>query len=68
MKWVRHWRCRRLVGAYVDGELSMSDHRRVLRHFEECADCSAESDLVVLIKASLRRTAESMPAGPGGGM
>lgn len=49
---------RRLLSAWIDGELSGADQRRVGRHLEDCPDCRAEAETLGGLDAMLRADTE----------
>jgi len=57
-----HRRHRRLVEAFLDGELSDDPARRAADHLRECLDCSTDAETGRLVRSSLRRLAAR--AGP----
>ncbi len=58
----RHHQLRRLVQAYLDGELHDDPARRAAEHLRECFDCSTDAETGRLVRYSLRRLAAR--AGP----
>jgi anti-sigma factor RsiW len=67
-----HRRMRKLVTAYVDGELDPTVVLRVEAHLQRCWGCSSDAEQLRLIKASLghlriRRPAPSQWRGCAGG-
>jgi len=53
MNMVTHLRMRRLVSAYVDGELDDETARRVADHLRHCWRCSGDAELDEMVKRSL---------------
>jgi len=53
----RHRRERRLVQAYLDGELQGAPARAAAEHLGLCFDCSSAAETQQLVLASLRRLA-----------
>ena len=59
----RHRRERRLVQAYLDGELEGAPARAAARHLDLCFDCSRAAETQQLVVRSLRRlTARVTPS------
>jgi anti-sigma factor RsiW len=59
----RHHRQRRLVQAYLDGELDGAPSRAAIEHLETCFDCSSAAETHQLVRSSLRRlTNGAVPA------
>ncbi len=58
---VEHLRARRIVDAWVDGELDPGAAERVDRHVHRCPRCHAAADAARRIKQSLRRRANRAP-------
>lgn len=56
-----HRRYRRLVSAYVDGELDPARMEEMARHVRGCWGCSGAVEQIRLIKASLARLRERHP-------
>lgn len=52
-----HRRLQRMVGSYVDGELSRAHAAAVAAHLRRCARCSDEATFITLMKCSLHRRA-----------
>lgn len=52
-KWA-HRRIKRLVSAYVDGELDQAASGAVAAHLRECWGCSGDVEITRLVKRSLR--------------
>lgn len=50
-----HRRLQRMVGSYVDGELTRARAAAVAAHLRRCVRCSEEATLITLVKCSLRR-------------
>ncbi|MEX2659507.1 MAG: zf-HC2 domain-containing protein [Acidimicrobiales bacterium] len=50
-----HRRLKRMVGSYVDGELTRVRAAAVAAHLRRCAGCSEEATFITLVKCSLRR-------------
>jgi anti-sigma factor RsiW len=50
-----HRRMSRAVAAYLDGELDAAGAMAVAAHLRECWDCSRETEVLRMIKRSLRR-------------
>lgn len=48
-----HFRARRLVSAYVDGELEPARAMLVAHHVARCWGCSGDAEVVRLLKRSL---------------
>lgn len=57
-----HRRIRRLVLAYLDGELAPVEAARARAHLRECWDCSLDAEWTGLIKAALRRWDRRRPS------
>jgi anti-sigma factor RsiW len=54
-----HRRLHRLVGPYLDGQLSDARAHRVAVHIRRCPGCSEEATFVARLKCSLRRIAST---------
>ncbi|MFO7592093.1 MAG: zf-HC2 domain-containing protein [Acidimicrobiia bacterium] len=52
-----HRRQRRLVQAYLDGELDDAARRAAVEHLEACFDCSSAAETHQLVRKSLCRLA-----------
>ncbi len=52
-KWA-HRRTKRLVSAYVDGELDQAASAAVAAHLRECWGCSGDVEITRMVKRSLR--------------
>lgn len=52
---LRHHRMRRMVGAYLDGELGGDARAEVARHLSVCWECSTVAETIRLIRRSLRQ-------------
>ena len=52
--WNRHRRCRRLLSAYLDGEVTASERRMVAEHLPECGACTSELEGLKMTVALLR--------------
>ena len=52
--WNRHRRCRRLLSAYLDGEVTAPESRTVEEHLSECGACASELEELRAIVAVLR--------------
>lgn len=59
---VEHQRLRRLVEAYVDGELEPRRAEAVRTHVRRCWECGGQVEVVLLIRAALRRHRRGQPA------
>jgi len=65
-----HRRTKRLLSAFVDGELDDASFRRVFAHLRECWDCSGDVENTRIVKRSLRnlggRKIVAAATAPGG--
>ena len=52
--WNRHRRCRRLLSAYLDGEVTASERRMVAEHLSECGACTSELEELKMTVGLLR--------------
>ena len=52
--WNRHRRCRRLLSAYLDGEVTASERRMVAEHLSECGACTSELEELKMTVVLLR--------------
>jgi anti-sigma factor RsiW len=50
----RHRRCRRLLSAYLDGEVTASERRTVDEHLSKCGACASELEELKATVALLR--------------
>ena len=50
------------VEAYLDGEADAPQAMAVLRHLDQCWDCSEEAQWLILVKAAVRRWGSRRPA------
>lgn len=61
MRALAHRRFRRAISRYADGELDASAAEAVASHLLECDGCSRNLAMVLAIKGSLRRLADTEP-------
>lgn len=62
MMLVAHYRMRRAVDAYIDGELRTPERiAAVHAHLDQCWGCSGYAETLRLVKRSLRRLADRQP-------
>jgi len=52
---VKHRKLRRMVSAYVDGEIESAQAQQVSEHLAQCWECRAAAQLLRVMKESLRR-------------
>ena len=52
--WNRHRRCRRLLSAYLDGEVTAPERRMVAEHLSECRACASELEELKMTVVLLR--------------
>ncbi len=52
-KWA-HRRTKRLLSAYVDGELDQAASATVAAHLRDCWGCSGDVEIIRMVKRSLR--------------
>lgn len=50
---IAHIRYRRMLDAFVDGELNDARAARVERHIRSCPMCGPDADITVRVKAAL---------------
>jgi anti-sigma factor RsiW len=62
MSWWSHRKMRKLVTAYVDGEIDPAGAAQVAAHLQQCWSCNSDVEQLCLIKASLRNLRARRPA------
>lgn len=58
MNWIAHRRLRRTLAAFVDDELDRHTATAVRAHLRWCWTCSADAELMQMIKRALHTLAE----------
>ncbi len=61
MRLAQHLLVRRLVEAYLDGELDDRQQRIVRDHLRQCWECGGQLEVLCLVRATLRRRRSDEP-------